>query len=108
MATHWSDWLFWIGGWTLAGGGALLLIWALRGDRSRSFRSQILPPYMRRSPNVAEVLPILYLRGPSTGDFLGSDLKGKAFPGFGRPFPLSRSAIARWLSQEVGASGQIH
>ena len=28
-----------------------------------------LPPYMRRSPKVAEVLPILYLRGLSTGDF---------------------------------------
>jgi transposase-like protein len=39
-------------------------------DGSRhSFRSQILPPYMRRSPKVAEVLPILYLRGLSTGDF---------------------------------------
>jgi len=33
------------------------------------FTSQILPPYMRRSPKVAEVLPILYLRGLSTGDF---------------------------------------
>jgi transposase-like protein len=40
------------------------------GDGSRHrFRSQILPPYMRRSPKVAEVLPILYLRGLSTGDF---------------------------------------
>ncbi len=40
------------------------------GDGSRRrFRSQILPPYMRRSPKVAEVLPILYLRGLSTGDF---------------------------------------
>ncbi len=39
-------------------------------DGSRqTFRSQILPPYMRRSPKVAEVLPILYLRGLSTGDF---------------------------------------
>ena len=39
-------------------------------DGSRCcFRSQILPPYMRRSPKVAEVLPILYLRGLSTGDF---------------------------------------
>ena len=35
----------------------------------RRFRSQILPPYMRRSPKVAEVLPILYLRGLPTGDF---------------------------------------
>jgi transposase-like protein len=37
--------------------------------RRHTFRSQILPPYMRRSPKVAEVLPILYLRGLSTGDF---------------------------------------
>jgi transposase-like protein len=49
----------------------------------RRFRSQILPPYMRRSPKVAEVLPILYLRGLSTGDFkdglaalLGDDASG--------------------------------
>jgi len=33
------------------------------------FTSRILPPYMRRGPKVAEVLPILYLRGLSTGDF---------------------------------------
>jgi len=38
------------------------------GNRQR-FTSKILPPYMRRSPKVAEVLPILYLRGLSTGDF---------------------------------------
>lgn len=35
----------------------------------QKFTSRILPPYMRRSPKVAEVLPILYLRGLSTGDF---------------------------------------
>ena len=39
-----------------------------QGRRQR-FTSQILPPYMRRSPQVAEVLPVLYLRGLSTGDF---------------------------------------
>jgi putative transposase len=51
--------------------------------RRRRFTSQILPPYMRRSPKVAEVLPILYLRGLSTGDFrpaleglLGEDTSG--------------------------------
>jgi transposase-like protein len=38
------------------------------GERHR-FTSRILPPYMRRSPKVAEVLPVLYLRGLSTGDF---------------------------------------
>ena len=52
------------------------------GQRER-FTSRILPPYMRRSPKVAEVLPILYLRGLSTGDFrealpvlLGDDAAG--------------------------------
>ena len=33
------------------------------------FTSQILPPYMRRSPRLEEALPALYLRGLSTGDF---------------------------------------
>jgi len=33
------------------------------------FSSHILPPYMRRSPRLEEALPVLYLRGLSTGDF---------------------------------------
>ena len=33
------------------------------------FTSEILPPYMRRSPRLEEALPALYLRGLSTGDF---------------------------------------
>ena len=52
------------------------------GCRQR-FTSAILPPYMRRSPKVAEVLPVLYLRGLSTNDFsealpilLGEDAAG--------------------------------
>lgn len=52
------------------------------GTRQR-FTSEILPPYMRRAPKVTEVLPILYLRGLSTGDFqaalpvlLGEDAAG--------------------------------
>ena len=36
----------------------------------QTFRSRILPPYLRRSPKVAEVLPLLYLHGLSTGDFV--------------------------------------
>ena len=52
------------------------------GERQR-FASQILPSYMRRAPKVTEVLPLLYLRGLSTGDFqaalpvlLGEDATG--------------------------------
>ena len=39
------------------------------GQRRR-FRSVILPPWCRTSPKVAEVLPLLYLHGLSTGDFV--------------------------------------
>ena len=53
------------------------------GGGRRRFTSRILPPCMRRSPQVAEVLPVLYLRGLSTGDFrealpvlLGEDAAG--------------------------------
>jgi transposase-like protein len=63
------------------------------GERQR-FTSAILPPYMRRSPKVAEVLPILSLRGLSTGDFqeaLKSLLGEEASAG------LSSSTITRLL-----------
>jgi putative transposase len=40
-----------------------------RGERKR-FRSSILLPWCRRSPQVSAVLPLLYLHGLSTGDFV--------------------------------------
>lgn len=54
------------------------------------FSSKILPAYMRRSPKVTEVLPVLYLRGLSTGDF------APALAGFlGSDAGLSPSTITR-------------
>ena len=38
------------------------------GERQR-FSSSILPVWARKSPQIAEVLPLLYLHGLSTGDF---------------------------------------
>jgi putative transposase len=38
------------------------------GQRQR-FVSSILPPWARKSPKVAEVLPLMYLHGMSSGDF---------------------------------------
>ena len=40
----------------------------ISGERQK-FSSNIMPSYMRKSPKVAEVLPLLYLRGLSTNDF---------------------------------------
>jgi transposase-like protein len=39
------------------------------GERMR-FSSAILPPWARKTPQVAEVLPLLYLHGLSSGDFV--------------------------------------
>ena len=53
------------------GAGAVKLKAPRVDDRrpDERFGSQILPPYMRRSPRLEEALPVLYLRGLSTGDF---------------------------------------
>jgi transposase-like protein len=52
------------------------------GEREK-FSSAILPPYLRKTKGVAELIPWLYLKGVSTGDFsaalaarLGPDAKG--------------------------------
>ena len=39
------------------------------GERKR-FASAILPPWARKSPKISEVLPLLYLHGLSSGDFV--------------------------------------
>jgi transposase-like protein len=39
------------------------------GERAR-FSSAILPPWCRKTPKITEVLPLLYLHGLSTGDFV--------------------------------------
>jgi transposase-like protein len=39
------------------------------GERQR-FSSSILPPWARKTPRMAEVLPLLYLHGLSSGDFV--------------------------------------
>jgi transposase-like protein len=63
------------------------------GERKR-FRSAILPPYMRRSPKVSEVLPLLYLHGLSSGDFVPAL---EEF--FGTQAGLSPASIVRLTEQ---------
>lgn len=68
-------------------GGMAVPVQAPRVDDQRAgerFSSQILPPYLRRSPRLDQVLPLLYLRGLSTGDFAPAlaELLGEAACGF--------------------------
>jgi len=70
------------------------------------FEPKILPPYARRSKSLDMLIPILYLKGVSTGDFTEAlaALLGKDAPG------LSASTIARlkdvWLDEHKRWSGR--
>lgn len=68
-----------------------------RSGNGIKFNSSLLPPYLKRSQSVEEVLPWLYLKGVSTGDFsealsslLGAQAKG-----------LSASTISRLKAQWI-------
>jgi putative transposase len=67
------------------------------GERQK-FSSKILPAYARRSPKVNDVLPVLYLRGLSTGDFRPAleQLLGEEAAG------LSPSTISRLCKEWEG------
>ena len=39
------------------------------GDEAEPFTSKILPPYLRKTKSIEELIPWLYLKGVSTGDF---------------------------------------
>jgi putative transposase len=65
------------------------------GEEREVFSSKILPPYLRKTKSLEELLPWLYLKGISTGDFHEAlqALVGPECPG------LSASTITRLLAQ---------
>lgn len=64
------------------------------GDERELFSSRILPPYLRKTKSLEELIPWLYLKGVSTGDFQEalSALVGPECPG------LSANTIVRLKS----------
>lgn len=66
----------------------------------QKFTSNILPPYMRKTPRLEEAVPVLYLRGLSTGDFqeaLGALLGEENLSGFS-PTTVTR-LLAVWQDE---------
>lgn len=54
-----------------------------RGKQGVKFNSKLIPPYLKKTQSIEELLPVLYLKGISTGDFqealaslLGPQAKG--------------------------------
>ena len=78
-----------------------------RGGEGRCFRSQLLPPYLKKTRRLEAVIPWLYLKGVSTNDFdealealFGESVRGLS------PTTISRlkrgweSEYAAWRSRD--------
>ena len=69
------------------------------------FTSAILPPYLRRAKSIEELLPWLYLKGISTGDFTEA-LAASSGAGRTRAFGLDDHALEGCLARRAGALGK--
>ncbi len=84
------------------------------GERIR-FSSVILPPYARRSKSLEVLIPILYLKGVSTGDFaealaalLGADAGGLSASTIARLKDVWADEHARWLKRDLSARRYVY
>jgi transposase-like protein len=83
-------------------------------DRIR-FTSAILPPYARRSKSLEVLIPLLYLKGISTGDFaealaalLGQNAGGLSASTIARLKEVWTDEHARWLNRDLSAKRYVY
>jgi len=79
------------------------------------FTSKILPPYMRRSPRLEEALPVLYLRGLSTGDFsealavlLGQEATGFSATTITRLLKVWQEEYQTWRKRSLAGKEYVY
>src|SRR5213082_3179758 len=85
------------------------------GESRIRFTSAILPPYARRSKSLEVLIPILYLRGISTGDFeealaalVGKDAGGLSASTIGRLKEVWTEEHARWHKRDLSAKRYVY
>ena len=76
-------------------------------DRIR-FSSSILPPYLRKTKSMEELIPWLYLKGISTGDFgealaalVGKDAPGLSAPTISRLKTIWQDDLKQWQKRDL-------
>src|SRR5256714_487267 len=79
------------------------------------FSSAILPPYARRSKSLEVLIPILYLKGISTGDFeevlaalVGKDAPGLSASTIGRLKDAWSAEHAQWSQRDLSAKRYVY
>jgi len=87
---------------------------AIGGQRIR-FSPSILPPYARRTKSLEVLIPILYLKGISTGDFeealgalLGKDAGGLSASTIARLKEAWVDEHARWRDRDLSAKRYVY
>lgn len=103
---------------TLTLGAGVVKIQAPRVNDRRAehrFSSRILPPYMRRSPRLEEALPVLYLRGLSTGDFsealpvlLGPEAAGLSATTISRLIRIWQDEYRAWRKRSLVGKDYVY
>ena len=85
------------------------------GSERIRFSSAILPPYARRSKSLEVLIPILYLKGVSTGDFeealaalLGKDAGGLSASTVARLKEAWSEEHARWSRRDLSSKRYIY
>ena len=86
----------------------------ITADRLR-FSSAILPPYARRSKSLEVLIPVLYLKGISTGDLtealaalLGANAGGLSASTIARLKEVWADEHARWLKRDLSARRYVY
>ena len=87
-------------------------------DRSGSglrFTSTILPPYLRRTKSIEELIPWLYLKGISTGDFsealaalLGPDAPGLSAATVSRLKEVWKGDLEAWQRRDLSSKRYVY
>ena len=79
------------------------------------FKSSLVPPYLRRTKNIEELVPVLYLKGISTGDFtgalekiLGKDVVGFSAENIVRMKQIWQQDYERWMSRDLSKSRYVY
>src|SRR5262245_47663714 len=79
------------------------------------YSSAILPPYARRSKSLEVLIPVLYLKGVSTGDFeaalialLGKDAGGLSASTVSRLKEVWAEEHARWSKRDLSAKRYVY
>jgi transposase-like protein len=79
------------------------------------FTSSILPPYLRRTKTIEELLPWLYLKGISTGEFgealtalVGPDAPGLSAGTISRLKAVWQHDHARWERRDLGSTHYVY